>query len=382
MKLFFGAISIFAAVALLAIPSWALMGTDDNVPGYDILLPFFLVSPPDEGNMDTVIEITETNIAAVDFHLNLFSGNGNHLADAVIQLEKGEVKWLSVKSFIDCYATASSKAELLWNLSGDEYYIGYMVFENRNGVDPKNHVTARAYVLDFTRGISAATNLPVREVDESLRIADNKIVNPTRHTEYFSPNALYRAQQYIEQQPVVADADYFRILPRYFFYDSDSYNHWFIWSSWFAWSGSRCSELVMLVYDNQENAVACSLTLCSGLNILDVSDFLPPVFSQYFPAGGWAEIRMPDYFGGDQFDGDREMLGYSFGFKSLSIRPCSDTNVNGRVDIGDAMFIAQHLVGNRDTICNGCIDAGSGVFFLTPMSRDANRDVGTTDILD
>ena len=30
-----------------------------------------------------------------------------------------------------------------------------------------------------------------------------------------------------------------------------------------------------------------------------------------------------------------------------------DTNVNGRVDIGDAMFIAQWLVGNRDCLCLG-----------------------------
>ena len=31
----------------------------------------------------------------------------------------------------------------------------------------------------------------------------------------------------------------------------------------------------------------------------------------------------------------------------------ADTNVNGRVDIGDAMFIAQFDVGNRDCICVG-----------------------------
>ena len=30
-----------------------------------------------------------------------------------------------------------------------------------------------------------------------------------------------------------------------------------------------------------------------------------------------------------------------------------DTNVNDRVDVGDAMFIAQYLVGNRDCLCEG-----------------------------
>ena len=32
---------------------------------------------------------------------------------------------------------------------------------------------------------------------------------------------------------------------------------------------------------------------------------------------------------------------------------CGNVNVNDRIDIGDAMFIAQYLVGNRDCLCEG-----------------------------
>ena len=42
--------------------------------------------------------------------------------------------------------------------------------------------------------MSASISLPVREIDESLSITDSKLINPTRHTEYFSPDALFRAQ--------------------------------------------------------------------------------------------------------------------------------------------------------------------------------------------
>ena len=40
-------------------------------------------------------------------------------------------------------------------------------------------------------------------------------------------------------------------------------------------------------------------------------------------------------------------------FEGISKALCGDVNVNGRVDIGDAMFIAQYLVGNRDCLCIG-----------------------------
>ena len=40
---------------------------------------------------------------------------------------------------------------------------------------------------------------------------------------------------------------------------------------------------------------------------------------------------------------------------------CGDVNANGRVDIGDAMFIAQYLVGNR-----GCLCVGTGMEVCAP----------------
>ena len=369
MKTLYLAISVFAACTFLSAPSWALMGTNDNVPGYDILLPFFLVSAPGQGSMDTIVVITETNVfgSSLTFHFILYNKDGRVMADGSIPMTRGDVEALSIQDIIDNYVADAEKEYLKVNLDGNDYYAGYMVFENSNIANPKNHVVAKAYVLDlFTRGISAATNLPVREVDESLRITDNKIVSPTRHTEYFSPNALYRAQEYIEQQPVIGDATYFRILPRYYLHDSNSVNYWFIWA------GKPCPQLHINIFEADGYSVSGSLpALSAGLNILSVKDFLPPMFLQTFPASGWAEIRMPDIFGGDQFDGEREMLGYSFGFKDVSPIMCGDTNVNGRVDIGDAMFIAQYLVGSRDILCGGDASMSPGVTFLTPMARDA-----------
>ena len=40
-------------------------------------------------------------------------------------------------------------------------------------------------------------------------------------------------------------------------------------------------------------------------------------------------------------------------FPPNDIPPCWDVNVNSRLDIGDAMFIAQYLVSGRDCLCVG-----------------------------
>ena len=372
MKAFFVACGVLAVLTLTVVPSNALFGVDDDVVGYDILLPFFMVSI-DNGGLDTVIAITETGKSAVTFHWMMYNKNSMHVADSTYPLVKNDVATLSVRDIINNYLTTGGRLSLEYDLDGDgtnDHYVGWIEFVNGNTDARKNQVKAMAYFINLPNNISAGMNLPVREVDESLLITDSKLIDQTRHTEYFSPNALFRAQQYIALQGkagAVSDADYFRLLPRYYLNSSESSNYFFIWSS------TACPTNHVTIYDTEANSVSANFpSLSAGLNIIDVANLLPPVFLQSFPVAGWVDISIPGIFGNPALDGDREMLGYSFQLKLNGTKPlvCGDTNGNGELDVGDAMYIAQFLAGNKESL--SCVSP-SIIFSLTEMQKEAGK---------
>ena len=385
MKKGFLTLLLLATVGFSVAPSYALFGVDDKVVGYDIMVPFFLVSI--DGSMDTVITITETGQTAVTFHWLLYSKRGVLVADGSIPLTRSDVASLSVKTLIGQYVSSAGLEELRFSLGGADHYVGYMVFENQNS-PAQNHVIASAFFLDGKSGINAGINLPVREVDESGTVTDSKLINPVRRTEYFSANALFRAQQYITLQGTsgsVANATYFALTPRYYLHNANSENYFFIWMS------SALPRIDLYCYDEAENGYSTFMTFPDpGLNIIDLRESLPSALLHPYPAAGWVSIRVPDIFGQPStIDGDREMLGYSFEMSGVvgGVPPdiCADVTEEGQVSINDAMFIAQFLAGNRTCICSGtpsqkCDPAApapaflSGVVSLTEMYRYAGSN--------
>lgn len=375
MKTVFLALSVLAILTFAVVPSSALVGTPDNVPGYDVLVPFFLVSMTGHGNQDTIITLTEVCKSAVNFHYKVYDKTGIEFFDSTILLTACDVGSISASTVLELM-TAATKAALEIDLDGDgtnDHYCGYMVFTNMNS-SPKNQVTAMVYQVDLQNGMRAAANIPAREFDGS--ITDTKLVDSSRHTELFSANALYRAQQYIKQT-TPSDAQYLHLMPRYYLMDSGSKNYWFIWTS------IACPSLHVNIFNEVEQSISISLPpLSAGLTIINVESYLPLGLHTSYPKGGWARIAMPDGFGAG-FDGDREMIAYSYQFKpGQAAGLCGDVNVNGKVDVGDAMFIAQFLAGNRACICAGtsteyCGTPGSSVFgwsALTPVHKEAGAN--------
>jgi hypothetical protein len=369
---------VFLAILALnffAVPSHALLGVDDNVPGYDVLVPYFLLSMPGHGNINTLIAITETCESSVTFHYYVYNKNGGvSIYDDFLSLTQCDIATTDANTIISMMS-AANRATLEVDLDGDgtnDHYVGYVVFEHGNTEVPKNQVTATAYFVDLPKGISTGMNLPVREVDEGLSITDSKLINPTRHTEYFSANALFHAQQYIGLQGssgTVSDAGFFRLLPRYYIMDSGSINYFIIWSS-----TGFTDPLPVNLYDNEEHVESTNLPpLNAGLNIFDIGPYIPTGLypPTTYPKEGWVDIRIST--GSTDFNGDREMLGYSSAqFQATGpAGVCGDTNGNGVVDIGDAMYIAQYLVENRASL--SCVSS-SNLYFLSVT--EMHKDVG------
>ena len=224
-------------------------------------------------------------------HWHLYDINMRHIADSRVPYTVNDVSSFSVRDIITNYVSSAGLASLEVNLGGVAYYMGYMIFEDENTTSVrKNHLKAMAYFHDMPNGISTGMNLPIREVDESLLITDSKLINQDKHTEYFSANALFRAQQYIALQGkagTVSDPNYFRLLPGYYLQTSESNNYFFIWSS------TAVSFLDVIYYDNQGNGISGFISsLSAGLNILDVRSILPPTFLSRYPAQGWVDISI------------------------------------------------------------------------------------------
>ena len=134
-------------------PSHALLGIDDDVVGYDVLVPFFLVSMPDQGNMNTLITITETCESAASFHYKVYNTSGYLKHNSSLSLTKCDVAWIDALTIVN-NMSAASRISFEVDLDRDgtnDHYAGYIVFENKDITALKNQVTASAYLVDLKK---------------------------------------------------------------------------------------------------------------------------------------------------------------------------------------------------------------------------------------
>ena len=298
------AVLIFAALVLVHAPAQAILGIDDHVPGYDVLAPFFLVSIPERGSLDTLIALTETGESSVQFRLTVFSPNAVLCFAKTIHLTKGDVMPISLAALLRSAPQQTlSSIEIDLDRDGvNDHYAGYITFENLDKNDPKNQAMGVLYLVNLVNGVSAGVNLASIEIDETLSITDSKLVDQNRHTERLSGNAMYRAEQYITlpfKPSAIEDATYFRLLPRYVLLDSTYHNYWLVWADRPIKSG------IVIIYDEDENAISGTLPpLSMGLTILDFRQIVSNVAS---PLAGWIDLKLSDV--------DVQLLGYTFLFK-------------------------------------------------------------------
>ena len=300
-------LAILFMFIVVPLPSQALIGMEDDVPGYDVLVPFFLVAMPGHGHDNTLIVITEVCRSTVNFQFIIFDASSTAIGNGSKGTTQCGVISTDALTLLNQMSQAGREA-LEIDLNGDgtnDHYCGYMVWRNSNRFTPRNQVIAMIYQVNLLAGLAAGTNIPAREFDESQLITDGKLIDLVRGTEYFSDNALYRAEQYIAQEAVIDDAQYSRLMPRYFILDANSKTYWFIWTS------HPGAFLHINWFDEEENIISGSLSLSYELNIIDVAAFVPNGLHATYPKGGWANITMPDIMGFG-FNGDREWVAYSY----------------------------------------------------------------------
>jgi len=298
----------WVAIVLMAaaLPAQALIGIEDDVPGYDVLIPFFFASMPGHGHDNTLIVITEVCRSPVNFLYRICDATSEVQGNGAMGTTQCGVIATDALTLINQMSSAGREA-LAIDMDGDgvrDHYCGYMVLQNADVLTPENQVTAMIYQVDLPSGLAAAANVPAREVDESGLIVDARLIDPVRRSELFSANALYRAEQYIAQDATIDDAQYWRLMPRYFLQDQTGKTYWFIWTS------QPGSWLHANWFDEAENSFSASIPLLFELNIVDVFLNLPAGLHTAYPKAGWANIVGSD-MGGFGFNGNREWVAYS-----------------------------------------------------------------------
>ncbi len=320
MKKFFIALSVLAALALSVVPSQALVGMPDDVPGCDILQGFFVVEVGDTGLDSLVIfqEVTGVGVtptAANKFlHWVIRDKKSKHLKDANIPYTTNDVVAVSVRDVIANYLTTADKALLQTTLAGVDVYMGYFNWENSTD---NNNFVAKMYLVNTAKGKAAGVNLAAKEFLTIPAVGNNYNWAATQYQAYttdtsegefvalaasgsanlegFSANALATSEQREAgwAVPFVAP-DSFRLMPRFYLYDATAENFIFVWKS----QNDANAFVNVVVYDTEENGVSSTLDIPYELNYIDVVEWLPPYFMASYPTAGWINIPLENYTAG------------------------------------------------------------------------------------
>jgi len=304
MKKFFLALSVLAVLTFAAVPSQALVSMPDAVPGSDIIAPWFLAEI--SGGEDTLVTIQEVKGAATTLHIYVYDRSSEKRYDVTTALTGYDVESWNIKSSFVDGMSSTNRAALEIDLDGDgtnDHYAGYVVFDNEVTLSP-NNLVAFAYQVDLAAGVASGAFIPARE-REGNAIGEDYV--DANGMEQWDAEALVSAKAKLAG---LADqtATQFSLYPRYFIYDSNGQNYFFIWKET---ADTTSFTPHVNFYDNAENAISSTFTMAYELNVLNVRDLLPDGLFSAYPYVGWVDLTLPDE-DGNHFAATEEYLGYVY----------------------------------------------------------------------
>lgn len=305
MKKIFLVLSVLAVLFFSVLPSQALVGIPDAVPGTDILQSFFVVNIA--GGMDTLIVFTEvggvggTNAkpeGRIDF--DIYDKSSYHRGDFYKIYTAHDVLAVSIRDIIEDYVSSTNLAYLKYDLDGDgtvDSYVGYIYWTNNTTSD---NIIAKQYLVDLDNGKASGVNMAGKEYSPT---SEGYVANQidANSMEAFSGNALAYSAALEKDLSPTGNVSYFRLMPRYYLYDANASNYIFIWKSFNKAVTTDTWCIDFYSYDTVEVGISTTLCIPYELNILNVRDSLPPIQMVSYPAAGWWDLRIPDIVGGTTF---------------------------------------------------------------------------------
>jgi hypothetical protein len=346
------AVTAILSVMFLGIgTSQALVGMPDAVPGTHLIQPFFLVPiPGTSGTDNTLMTLTEVgglNVRGQDLHWRIWNRNSVHMADGhepytafdvvVLNAQEllknvSELKLIELEVDLDKDATTG-------NIRGNEYYMGYITYENSNTTWPVppfmpwvergvDNFIGHMYVVDIPTGRASGAIIPAREWAPRSVLPFPGPPNPLHPESYWPmqnayldtswvppigilplPNftdyevftaaalAYSRDREHSAAPFIFALPTWFRLLPRYYLKDGHGETFFFIWTSgnWGKFFDDGLFdpdtyEVEVDIYDEDENCLSGGVNLPYELNFINVRRTIPSNWLDV-ALGGWFDIR-------------------------------------------------------------------------------------------
>jgi len=317
MKKFFIVLSALAALMLCVVPAQALVGSPDDVPGSDAVVPFICDRSLTSG-LNTLIVFqdvrrgwrtlatTPTTAGAV-FHFTVNTVESVTVHDANLTGTPGSV--INTDAFtILTAASSAARTALEVTVDGSNYYAGYIYFNNsQTAALTANYNTAigQFFFVNLAAGKAASVNIPMKEyalmgatTTGAAEIANNVYLNEMvanaggatddANAELFSPNALLAAIGLQAGDANPTNATTFYLFPRIFVADAAAANWWIFWSSTVDLPTATTVHCDM--YNEVEVAISANIPLDSELEIIDSASYLPAGLWTAYPYSGWIEL--------------------------------------------------------------------------------------------
>jgi hypothetical protein len=308
MKKFFIALSVLAALMLSVVPSQALIGMPDDVPGTDAIVPFICDISGTTG-LNTLIVFTDVGLlGGIDFHYTIYTVRSVTVYDDDLTGTPGDI--VPTDAFTEIGKMAPALRTMLEvDLDGDgvnDHYAGYIWYD-KTVVNPPtvanpwdaNSVIGQMYFVDLANGIAAATNIPMQEYADFLFARQPYVVNAAyqaamapalQYVEHFSAGALQAAKDLQSGLAFGTNlANGFGLYPRFYIQASGDATWLIFWKS----ANTIPGTLHVDFYDTDEVDVSSNIPLDDELTILDIEPYLPlSIFpATTYPKEGWIDIE-------------------------------------------------------------------------------------------
>jgi hypothetical protein len=308
--------------------SQALIGVPDDVPGTDILVPFFYVSMPGFGDENTLITITDVKapggynglpgIQGTNLRMRVYTIDSFCVHDAPVRLTPFDVYSDNMMRIIVEDMSPAAIAALATDtdlVPGDDHYAGYVIFFNNSypnfalpAIPPWDNLISHIYQVYLSAGMAASYNGVSWEWDTAF-------VDPVRQLgifgdEAFSANALYTGKWLLgAAAPAPVNAAWFRLMARYFIMDDVADSLLMIWLEANLSAAPAGFDPTILspipvpgvlhcyFFNEDEDVFSAFIPLIHELNIINVRDIVPGGLFVDYPWGGWINISTPDDFG-------------------------------------------------------------------------------------
>jgi len=291
MKKIFIAFSVLAMVGFMAGPALAVLGTNDAVPGTDVLAPFFFVEKA-SGLENTYIVITEVGGTATTLSGDMYTVSSVSNKDWVETLTGRECNPINVKGILDGMG-ATPKATYEITVGDLTYYAGYITLNQPAAPYGYDNLIAWIYQIDLENGRASASPIPTLEFANwnpgpgNTNAVLRTIAGTPGTTEALTANALAYAQDVMAGSfsPGTTTAAMYRLVTRFYYSETGGKNYLFVYSSS---SLSLGANTHVKYWTEAETEYSTTIPLIKELNVIDLSEYLDTAVT-----AGSIEFRYP-----------------------------------------------------------------------------------------